>query len=153
MKRRNLLAAAPVAVLLAGTAASQAAAAAPSSPILDAGRRIAALNRQYDQADVAGADRWAVEAIWAQTWAHERTILDATPSTITEAMVVMTIAAGNLDTGSASDDAGDMVARAMHAAERAIRFLASADGVTPEEFGAGFYLLERAAPSCAGRVA
>jgi hypothetical protein len=128
-------------------------AGAASSLILDAGRRIAALNRQYDQADVAGSDWSTVEAIWMQTWAHERTILDAIPSTITEAMVVMMIAAGNLNTASASDDAGDMVAMAMHAAERAIRFLASAEGVTPEEFGAGFYLLERAAPSCAGRVA
>lgn len=153
MNRRQLLAAAPVAVLLAGTAAGQAAAAAPSSPILDAGRQIAALNRQYDQADVAGADGAELDGIWAQTWAHERTILDATPSTTTEAMVVMMIAAGNLDTGSASDDAGDMVARAMHAAERAIRFLASAEGVTPEEFGAGFYLVERPVLSCAGRAA
>ena len=152
MNRRQLLAAAPAAVLLAGTVADQPAAAA-SSPILDAGRRIAALNRQYDQADVSGSDWWTVEAIWAQTWAHERTILDATPSTIMEAMVVMMIAAGNLDTGSASNGAGDMVDRAMHAAERAIRFLAQTQGVTPEEFGAGFYLLERAAPSHEGKVA
>ncbi len=149
MNRRELLTASAPAVL----ALSGAASVAPSSPILDAGRQIAALNRQYDQADVAGADRWAVEAIWAQTWAHERTILDATPSTITEAMVVMMIAAGNLDTDSASDDAGDMATMAMHAAERAIRFLAKTQGVTAEEFGAGFYLVDRVAPSCVGRVA
>ncbi len=153
MNRRRLLAAAPVAVLLAGTAAGQAAVAAPPSPILDAGRQIAALNRQYDQADVAGADSAGLDVIWVQTWAHERTILDATPTTITEAMVVLMIAAGNLDTGSASDDTDHMVDGAMHAAERAIRFLAQTQGVTAEEFGAGFYLLERAAPSCAGGVA
>ena len=153
MNRRQLLAAVPAVVLLAGTAASQAALAAPSSPILDAGRQIAALNRQYDQADVAGADGAELDVIWAQTWAHERVILDATPTTIKEAMVVMMIAAGNLDTGSASDDTGDMVTRAMHAVDRATRFLAKTQGVTAEEFGGGFYLPESTVPSYAERVA
>ena len=153
MSRRQLLVAAPAAMLLADAAVDQAAGVAASSPILDAGRRIAALNRQYDQADVAGADGAELDVIWAQTWGHERTILDATPSTITEAMVVLMIAAGNLDMASCSDDTGDTVNRAMHAVDRATRFLAQTQGVTAEEFGGGFYLPESAAPSHAGRVA
>ncbi len=152
MSRRQLLAAAPVAVLLAGTAAGQAAVAA-SSPILDAGRRIAALNRQYEQADVVGADGAELDVIWAQTWAHERVILDATPATVAEAMVVLMVAAGNLDMASASNDAGDVVNRAMRAVDRATRFLAGTAGVTAEEFGGGFYLPENAARSCSGETA
>ena len=140
-------------MLLAGTAASQATVAAPSSPILDAGRRIAALNLLHEQVDVPGADSAVLDVIWAQVWTHERTILDATPATVTEAMVVLMVAAGNLDMASCSDDTGDMVNRAMHAVDRATRFLASTAGVTVEEFGGGFYLPENAAPLCLEGVA
>ncbi|MGI4945780.1 MAG: hypothetical protein ACRYHQ_35345 [Janthinobacterium lividum] len=54
---------------------------------------------------------------------------------------------------SCSDDTGDMVNRAMRAVDRATRFPASTAGVTVEEFGGGLYLLESAAPSCAGGLA
>lgn len=149
MSRRSLLIAGPAALALAATAPAVVA----SSPILDAGRRIAALNRQYEQTDVAGAAFAELDVIWAQVWTHERTILDATPATITEAMVIVMIAAGNLDAASGCDDTGDMVNRAMHAVDRATRFLAGAAGVTVEEFGAGFYLPESVIPSCGGGVA
>jgi formylglycine-generating enzyme required for sulfatase activity len=141
MNRRDLLAAAPAVVALVGGSASPTAAAA-SSPILDAGRQIAALGRQYDKADVPGANMAALDATWARVWAHERTILDATPATVTEAMVVLMVAAGNLDMASSSDDTGDMVNRAMHAVDRATRFLAGTAGVTVEEFGGSLYLPE-----------
>ena len=68
-------------------------------------------------------------------------------------MVVLMIAAGNLDMASASDDNGDTVNRAMRAVDRATRFLAQTQGVTAEEFGGGFYLLESVVPSCAGGLA
>ena len=152
MNRRNLLAAAPAVVVLAGTAAGQGAVAAPSF-ILDAARQVAALDRQHDRADVPGADGRVLDTIWAQVWAHERTILDATPATVTEAMVVLLVAAGNLDMASSSDDTGDMVNRAMHAAARATRFLASTTGVTVEEFGGSLYLPERAGSTSVGRAA
>ncbi len=151
MNRRNMLAAAPAAMVLVGTAVSPAATA--PSPILNAGRRIAALNRQYEQADVAGAAFAEIDIIWAQVWTHERVILDATPATVADAMVVLMVAAGNLDAASGSDDTGAMVNRAMHAVDRATRFLAGTTGVTVEEFGGGFYLPESAAPSCAERAA
>jgi len=151
MNRRNMLAAAPAAMVLVGTAVSPAATA--PSPILNAGHRIAALNRQYEQADIAGAAFAELDVIWAQVWTHERVILDATPATVTDAMVVLMVAAGNLDAASGSDDTGAMVNRAMRAVDRATRFLAGAAGVTPEEFGGGFYLPESAAPSCAERAA
>jgi len=107
VNRRNLLAAAPAFVVLAGAAARPAAAAAAaSSPILDAARQIATLDRQHEQADVPGADNAVLDAIWAQVWARERFILNATPATVTEAMVVLMVAAGNLDTASTFDDAG-----------------------------------------------
>jgi len=148
MNRRNVLAAAPAVMVLAGAAASPAAAAAPS-PILDAARQIAALNRQHEQVDVPGADAAVLCAIWAQVWAHEQFILDATPATVTEAMVVLMVAAGNLDMASTFDDAGATVNSAMHAAARATRFLAGAEGVTVEEFGSKLYLPDSVAPSCA----
>jgi len=152
MNRRNLLAAAPAVMVLAGAAAGPAAAAAPSS-LLGAARQMAVLDRQHEQADVPGADNAVLDAIWEQVWARERFILDATPATVTEAMVVLMVAAGNLDMASTFDDAGATVNRAMHAAARATRFLAGAAGVTVEEFGGNLYLPSSAAPSCAGGIA
>ena len=152
MMRRNLLAAAPAVAALASVAAGPAAATAPS-PILDAARQIAALGRQYDKADVPGADWRALDTIWMQVWAHERVILDATPATILEATVVVMVAAGNLDTGSASDDAGEMVNRAMRATARAIRFLAGAVGVAIEDIGGVVYLPDSASSASMGRAA
>jgi hypothetical protein len=152
MNRRNLLTAAPAFVVLAGVAAGPAAAAA-SSPILDAARQIAVLDREHEQADVPGADYAVLDAIWAQVWAQERCILNATPATVTEAMVVLMVATGNLDMASTFDDAGATVNRAMRAAARATRFLAGAEGVTVEEFGGMVYLPDSAAPSCAERAA
>ena len=151
MNRRNLLTAGPAAMVLAGAAAGGAAAAVPS-PILDAARQIAALDRQHEQADVPGVADGVLDAIWAQVWAHERSILAATPATVTEAMVVLMVAAGNLDTASTFNDAGATVNRAMHAAARAMRFLASTAGVTVEEFGGSLYLPESAVLSCVGGV-
>ena len=152
MMRRNLLAAAPAVAALASVAASPAAAAAPS-PILDAARQIAALGQQYDKADVPGADWRALDAIWMQVWAHERTILAAAPATILEATVVVMVAAGNLDTASASNNSGVTVDRAMHATARATRFLASMAGATVEEIGGGFYLPEGGRSTSIGRAA
>ena len=152
MNRRNLLAAAPAVVLMTGTASGQAAVAAPS-PILDAARQIAALDRQHDKADVPGVNGAVLDVIWTQVWAHERFILDAMPATVTEAMVVLMVAAGNLDMASSSDDTGDMVNRAMHAAARAMRFLAGTTGVTVEEFGGSLYLPEGARSTGMGRAA
>jgi len=153
MNRRNLLAAVPAVVVLAGAATGPAAAVAASSPILTAARKIAALDRQHEQADVPGGDDAVLDAIWEQVWARERFILDATPATVTEAMVVLMVAAGNLDMASTFDDAGATVNRAMRAAARATRFLAGAAGVTVEEFGGNLYLPDSSAPSCAGRAA
>jgi len=147
MSRRSLLIAGPAAMVLAGTAA--VAASRVSSPLLDAARQIAALNRQHERVDVPGGDAAVLCAIWAQVWAHEQFILDATPATVIEAMVVLMVAAGNLDTASTFDDAGATVNRAMHAAARATRFLAGAEGVTVEEFGGDLYLPDSGAPSCA----
>ncbi len=153
MNRRNLLAAVPAVVVLAGAATGPAAAVAASSPILTAARKIAALDRQHEKVDVPGGDDAVLDAIWVQVWAQEQCILNATPATITEAMVILMVAAGNLDMASTFDDAGATVRRAMHAAARATRFLAGAAGVTVEEFGGNLYLPDSAAPSCAGRAA
>ncbi len=156
MNRRKLLFAGPAVMVLAGAAAGVAvgsAAPPPPSPILDAAREIAVLDRQHEQADVPGADSAVLGAIWAQVWAHERFILDATPATVTEAMVVLMVATGNLDMASTFDNAGVTVRRAMHAAARTTRFLAGAAGVTVEEFGGNLYLPDSAAPSCVGRAA
>ncbi len=147
MSRRSLLTAGPAAMVLASTTA--VATSRVSSPILDAARQIAALNRQHEQVDVPGGDAAVLCAIWVQVWAHEQFILDATPATVTEAMVVLMVAAGNLDTASTFDDAGATVNRAMRAAARATRFLAGAEGVTVEEFGGSLYLPDSGAPSCA----
>ncbi len=71
MNRRKLLSTAPAAVVLAGTAAGVAvtAVAAPMpSPILDAARKIAALNRQHEVADVPGAKATELERIWQRIW-------------------------------------------------------------------------------------
>lgn len=136
MMRRNLLAAAPAVLMVTASPAT----ATVNSPILDAARQIAALNLQHERADVPHADWRTLDAIWEQIWAHERVILDATPATVTEAMVIMMVAAGNLDMASTFDDAGATVNRAMHAAARATRFLAGTAGVTVEEFGGSAYL-------------
>lgn len=152
MNRRKLLSAGPAAIVLAGAVAGGVAAAAPS-PILDAARQIAALDRQYEQADVPNVADGVLEAIWMQVWAHERLILDAAPTTVMEAMVVLMVAAGNLDMASACDDVGATVNRAMHAVARATRFLAGTAGVTVEEFGGNLYLPESAARPCTGGVA
>ncbi len=150
MSRRTLLTAGPAAMALAGTAA--VAALGAISPILDAARQIAALNRQHERVDVPGADDAVLCAIWAQVWAHEGFILGATPATVTEAMVVLMVAAGNLDTASTFDDAGATVNRAMRAVSRATRFLAGMEGVTVEEFGGDLYLPDSGASSCAVEV-
>lgn len=139
MNRRNLLTAGPVVMALAGAATGHAAAA-PSSPILNAARGIAALNQQHEQADTPHADGAALDRIWRQVRLLEQTILAATPVTIAEAMVVLMVAAGNLDMASSCEDAGSIVNAAMDAAARATRFLASAAGVTVAEFGGDLYL-------------
>ena len=150
MSRRTLLTAGPAAMILAGSAA--VAASGASSPLLNAARQIAALNRQHEQVDVPGGDAAVLCVIWAQVWAYEQFILDATPATVTEAMVVLMVAAGNLDTASTFDDAGTTVNMAMRAASRATRFLAGAEGVTVEEFGGDLYLPDSGAPSCVAGV-
>ena len=152
MMRRNLLTAAPAVAVLAGAAIAPAAAAAPS-PILDAARQIAALGREYDEADVADADGQVLDAIWTQVWAHERTILAATPATVLEATAVLLVATGNLDRGACSDDNAAIVDRAMHAAARATRFLAGSAGVTVEDIGGTFYLPNSAGSASMGRAA
>ena len=68
MMRRNLLTAAPAVAILASAAVVPAAAAAAPSPILDAARQIAALGREYDKADVAGADWQMLDVIWQKVW-------------------------------------------------------------------------------------
>ncbi len=143
MMRRTLLTAAPAVAVLASAGVAPAAAAAPS-PILDAARQIAALGREYDAADVAGADGRELDAIWRQVWAHEATILGATPATVLEATAVLLVAAGNLDRGACSDDNAAIVDRAMHATARATRFLAGTAGATLDDIGGGLYLPDSA---------
>ena len=150
MNRRNLLAAVPAAVVLGG--AGVAPAAAPS-PILDAARQLAVLDRQYEAAGASGADDAALDAIWKQVWVQEGLLLDATTATILEAAVVVMVAAGNLDTATALDTSGATVDRAMHAADRAVRFLAGTAGVAAEDIGGGLYLPDSGGPASLGRTA
>ena len=151
MTRRSLLAAVPAAVVLGGAGVAPAAAA--SSPILDAARQLAVLDRQYEAAGVSGADDAALDAIWKQVWVQEGLLLDATPATILEAAVVVMVAAGNLDTATALDTSGATVDRAMHAADRAVRFLAGTAGVAVEDIGGGLYLPDSAGPVSLERAA
>ena len=151
MIRRDLLTILPSAALaLSGVAP---AAAAASSPILDAARQLAVLDRQYEAAGASGADDAALDAIWKQVWVQEGLLLDATPATILEAAVVVMVAAGNLDTATALDTSGATVDRAMHAADRAVRFLAGTAGVAVEDIGGGLYLPDSAGPVSLERAA
>ncbi len=151
---RRALALGGMAAAVAGLVAPVPAdAAVASSPILGAGRQIAALYRQYEQADVPGAPSGVVEGIWEQVWGLEEVILAATPATVTEAMVVQMVAAGSLDTASASVYDGHVFDRAMRASTRATLCLAGAMHVSAEEFGGTLYLREGAALSCAEGVA
>lgn len=151
MNRRNLLAAAPAVLIVTGAAASPAAAVVPS-PILGAARQIAALNLQHEQADVPCADGRTLDAIWEQIWAQERFILDGTPATVSEAMVILMVAAGNLDTAGNCEAAHAMATSALSATARATRYLAGTTGVDVAEFGGDLYLPAAAAPSCMGRA-
>ena len=153
MMRRNLLTAAPAVAVLAAAAIAPAAAAAAPSPILDAAHQIAALGREYDKADVAGADWQMLDVIWQKVWAHERVILAAMPATVLEATVIVMVAAGKLDLASGNDDNGEMVNRAMHATARATRFLAGTAGVAIEDIGGGVYLPESDGAASMGRAA
>lgn len=137
MNRRNLLSAGPALMVLAGVAGAVPAA---SSPILNAGRRIADLNRQHEAADVPGAAHATLDRIWQQIWALERSILAAQPATVTEAMVVLMVAAGQLHVCTSLEGADGMVDAAMLAAARATHCLACAGGVTAAEFGGEYYL-------------
>lgn len=150
MNRRNFLAAAPAVVSLPSAVAG---AGVTSSPVLDAGRHIAALNLRHEQADVPHADGRVLDAIWAQIWADEKFIIAATPTTLSEAMVILMVAANNLDTATASENTGDWVDEAMQAAGRVARFMASTAGVRVEEFGGSLLLPEGAALSYAEGVA
>ena len=136
------------AAALLGVAGTAPAAVAASSPILNAARGITVLNQQHDQADVPHADGAVLDRIWRQVRLLEQTILAATPATIAEAMVILMVAAGNLDMASSCEDAGSIVNAAMDAAARATRFLASAAGVSVAEFGGDLYL-----PASTGRAA
>ncbi len=138
MNRRNLLAAAPA---LVGLASVGVAVAVPAfSPILDAGHKIAALNRQHEAADVPGADSAVLDRIWSQTWELEKIICDATPATVTEAMVVLMVAAGQLHVCTSLEGAGGTVDAAMGAVARATHCLAGIAGITAAEFGGDYYL-------------
>ena len=145
MNRRNLLAAVPSAVVLAGAGVAPAAAA--PSPILDAARRIAKLSQQYDEADVPGAGSAEMNRIWRLIGLQEGVVLAATPTTVAEAMAVLMVASGNLD------EQDDLFCAAKSAAARAIRYLAGAAGVDVAEVGGDFYLPPPPSPSYAGRAA
>ena len=152
MNRRRLLLAAPAAVVLAGAGVAPAAAAAPS-PILDAARQLAVLDRQHEAADVLNPDHAALDAIWERVRAQERIILDAAPMTILEAAVIVMVAAGNLDEATCLDVTGATVDRATHAAARAVQFLAGTAGVAIKDFGGGIYLPDSSNPASMGRAA
>ena len=152
MNRRNLLAAIPAAVVLAGAGPALAAAVAPS-PILDAARQLAVLDREHEATDVPGAADAALDAIWERVRAQERIILDATPATVLEATVMLMVAAGNLDMATCLDVTGATVDRATHAAARAVQFLAGTAGVAIKDFGGGIYLPDSSNPASMGRAA
>lgn len=149
MNRRKLLSTAPAAMLLAGAAAGGTAAPPLASPILDAARRIAVLNQQHDAADAVRAGGAELDRIWCLVQSQEAFILAATPTTVTEAMVVLMVAVGNIDTAGNSEAADAMDDAATSAAARATRCLARVTGVDVAEFGGDVYL----PPSCAGRTA
>ncbi len=137
MNRRNLLSAGPALMVLAGAAG---AVPASPSPILDAGRRIADLNRQHEAADVPGAAHAILDRIWQQIWALEASILAVQPATVTEAMVVLMVAAGQLHVCTSLEGGGATVDAAMGAVARATHCLAGVGGVTAVEFGSEYYL-------------
>jgi hypothetical protein len=153
MNRRNLLAAAPAVVVLAGAAAGPAAAVAAPSLILDAARQIAALNRQYDAADVPGAKSAELDRIWRQIWSLEQTILAAMPATVPEAMVILMVGAGQVYTAGDCEGAGAMADAGMSAVARAIQYVAGTSGVSMADFGGDLYLPADAAPLGVGRAA
>lgn len=148
MNRRNLLSAGPALMILAGTDIANSVPVA-SSPILDAGRRIADLNQQHEAADVPGAPGATLDGIWQQIWALEWSILAAQPATGMEAMVVLMVAAGELHVCTNSESVDDRINAAMLAATRAIHCLARTHGGTAAEFGSDYYL----PASSAGRAA
>ena len=143
MNRRTVLAAAPVAVVLVGAGVAPSAAAPLPSPILDAARRIAALSREYEIADVPRASAADLDRILRLIRLQECFILDATPATNAEAMAIMMVAAGKLD------EQDDLFCAARSAVARATWCLAGIAGVDVMEFGGDFYL----PPSYAGRAA
>ena len=141
MNRRKLLAAGPVAMMAASTVgATVAIQGATSSPILDAGRRIGALDRQHEHADVPNGDEAELARISFLITELERFIIAATPVTPTEALVVLMVAAGHVCTAGESDEGHKEIMAGMTAAVQACHCLADALGVTVAEFGGGYYL-------------
>ena len=150
MNRRKLLTAGPAAVVLGGTAAAGIASPAVPSSILDAGRRIAALDKLHEVADVPHGDGAELARISLLIFEQERFIIAATPATATEALVVLMVAAGHVATAGESDEGHKEIVAGMAAAARASHCLAVALGVTVAEFGGGYYL---PAPPTVGRAA
>ena len=140
MNRRNLLAAGSAAMALAGTGATVATQVAAPSPILDAGRRIADLDRQHDAADVPGGDQVELDRISRLIVGHERFIIAATPATATEALVVLMVAVGHIGSAGESDEGHEEILVGMAAAARAAHCLAGAFGMTMPEFGSNYFL-------------
>ena len=136
MNRRKMLSAAPAAMLLASTAAEVATAAA-SSPILDAARQLAALDRQHDLADAADASKAELDRIMRQMRPLERFIVAASPTTTAEAAVILMVATGDADTAAGAS-----------ALSRVTRYLAGTAGVALAELGGNFYLPAASGPAC-----
>lgn len=156
MNRRKLISTAPAAMVLAGAAAGVAvtAVAAPMpSPILDAAREIATLNRQHEAADVPHADSAELDHIWLRIWSQEKFILAAMPTTVAEAMVILMVGAGQVYTAGDCQGAGAMADAGMLAVARATRYLAGTSGISVADFGGDLYLPADAAPLGLGRAA
>ncbi len=152
MNRRKLLSAGPAATILAGTVAAGQGGA--STPILDAGRQLGALDALYDAADVLHGNSDQTAGITDEMERLGQFVIAGTPTTPTEALIVLMVAAGCLGTAPGSATMNEEIQAAMLAAARASHCLAGAFGVTVADFGGNYFLPDLPAPfRTAGRAA
>ncbi len=110
------------------------------SPILEAGRQIAALDAQHDAGDVPNADHEVQDGLNRQIEALGQSILDTAPATLAEAAVVLMVAAGDIGCALHMDSPVSSADVALRSLRRAVRFLAEQAAVPLPSVGATFYM-------------
>ena len=132
--------AATLAMAPAATLAAPSPAAPTASPIMQAMRRLAELDRQtivVDKAAIAsGVDAKAeMDRLYDRIDAIRLEVLAASPTSMPEAVLILMMAVWEIDGGTAFEDALDMVDRGNAAANRCCRFLANHADIDLAEFG------------------